>query len=89
MVVVLSQNKIWTLVQNWCYKTGLHAAVGRRGELCDLVVKFLIGPVLCDVVQVAVEVHQQRVIAGLQHLTGDRPSLLPLSQHDPEHSEGE
>lgn len=68
-------------------QTGLHAAVGRRGELRYLVVKFLIGPVLCDVIQVAVEVHQQRVIAGVQHLTGDRPSLLPLSQHDPEHSE--
>lgn len=65
----------------------LHAAVGRRGELGDLVVQLLVGPVLGDVVQVTVEVHQQRVVAGLQHLSGDGTSLLPLPQHYPEQTE--
>lgn len=64
----------------------LHAAVGWRGELGDLVVQLLVGPVLGDVVQVTVEVHQQRVVAGLQHLSGDGASLLPLPQHYPEHT---
>lgn len=61
----------------------LQAPVGRRGQFLDPVVQFLIGPVLCDVVQVAVKVHQQRVVAWLQHLGGDGPGLLPLPQHDP------
>lgn len=65
----------------------LHAAVSRRGELGDLVIQLLVGPVLGDVVQVAVEVHQQRVVTGLQHLSGDGTSLLPLPQHYPEKME--
>lgn len=36
----------------------LDVSVGRRGELLYLGVKFLIGPVFCDVVQVAVKIHQ-------------------------------
>lgn len=41
----------------------LQAPVGRRGQFLNPVVQFLIGPVLCDVVQVAVKVHQQRVVS--------------------------
>lgn len=61
----------------------LDVPIGRWGELRYLGVKFLIGPVLSNVVQVTVKIHQLQVIAGLQHLAGDRPSLLPLSEHYP------
>ena len=36
----------------------LHVAIRRRGQLYYLVVKFLIRPVLCDIIQMAVKVHQ-------------------------------
>lgn len=58
-------------------------SVGRRGKLGDLGVERLIGPVLGDVIQVAVEVHQEGVVTRLQHLAGDGLRLLPLPQHDP------
>lgn len=61
----------------------LDVSVNRRRQLCYLGVEFLIGPVLCYVVQVAVKVHQEFVVARLHHLAGYRPGLLPLSQHDP------
>lgn len=60
----------------------LQAPVGRRRQLLDLVVQFLVGPVLGDVVQVAVKVHQQLLVSTLQHVCGDGPGLLPLPQHD-------
>lgn len=36
----------------------LDVPVGRRGELGYLDVQFLVGPVLCNVVQVTVKIHQ-------------------------------
>uniref|UniRef100_A0A146SUQ8 Uncharacterized protein n=1 Tax=Fundulus heteroclitus TaxID=8078 RepID=A0A146SUQ8_FUNHE len=95
MSVLLGNNKSfpWTLSAECLCRTvsefgfsaalsGSDAAVGRRGQLRYLGVERLIGPVLRDVIQVAVEVHQEAVVARLEQLAGYVPRLLPLPQHD-------